>query len=218
MSVQDEQNNENREDMYRKFIKRALDVILSGLAIPILFPFCFLIAVWIRLDSKGPAFFRQTRIGIDDTTFEIVKFRTMQVDAPSEVPTHLMVDADRWLTRAGRILRRTSLDELPQVLNIFKGDMSIVGPRPALWNQDDLIALRQANGANRVRPGLTGLAQVHGRDILSVEDKAGYDGVYAKNITFAADAKCIWMTVIAVLTGKDVIEGSRDLPKNRKRK
>ena len=208
----------NGEQMYRKFIKRALDVILSGLLIPILFPFCFIIGLWIKLDSKGPVFFKQKRVGIDDSSFEILKFRTMRIDAPHDVPTHLLRDANNWLTRAGRILRKTSLDELPQILNIFKGDMSIVGPRPALWNQYDLIALRKANGANRVKPGLTGLAQVHGRDILTIEDKADFDGEYASKITFATDMKCIWLTVIAVLTGKDVVEGSYDDPESQNKK
>ena len=204
--------------MYRKYIKRALDLILSGLVIPILFPFGFLIAVWIKLDSKGPVFFRQKRIGVGDTTFSILKFRTMRVDAPHDVPTHLLQDADRWLTRAGRFLRRTSLDELPQVLNIFTGNMALVGPRPALWNQFDLIALRKKNGADRVKPGLTGLAQIHGRDILSLEDKARYDGEYAAHVTFGMDLKCVWETVIAVVTGRDVVEGSRDHNPNRKTK
>lgn len=202
--------------MYRNGVKRILDVIFAGFLIPLLFPFCLAIAVWIKLDSKGPIVFRQKRIGIDDTTFDILKFRTMRADAPKDVPTHQLHDADRWLTRAGRILRRTSMDELPQIWNILKGDMSFIGPRPALWNQDDLIALRKANGANRVKPGLTGLAQVHGRDILSVRDKARYDGVYAANVTFAMDCKCTWKTVIAIVTGRDVVEGSRDLPKHQK--
>ena len=204
--------------MYRKYVKRALDLILSGLAIPILFPFGFLIAVWIKLDSRGPVFFVQKRIGIGDSTFGILKFRTMRTDAPHDVPTHLLQDPDRWLTRAGKFLRKTSLDELPQVLNIFAGHMSVVGPRPALWNQFDLIALRKKNGSDRVKPGLTGLAQVHGRDILSLEDKARYDGDYAAHITFGMDVKCLWETVLAVLTGRDVVEGSRDHNPKKKAK
>lgn len=193
--------------MYRKFLKRFLDIILSGLAVLILSPLFLIIAVWIKLDSKGPVFFRQTRVGIRKTTFEILKFRTMKKDAPKDVPTHLLSNSDQWITRAGWILRRTSLDELPQLLQIFTGKMSIVGPRPALWNQEDLIAAREENGANDVRPGLTGWAQVNGRDSISIQEKARLDGEYAAHVTFGMDVKCLWKTVSAVLTRKGFQEG-----------
>lgn len=193
--------------MYRKFLKRFLDIILSGLAVLILSPLFLITAVWIKLDSKGPVFFRQTRVGIRKTTFKILKFRTMKKDAPKDVPTHLLSNSDQWITRAGWILRRTSLDELPQLLQIFTGKMSIVGPRPALWNQEDLIAAREENGANDVRPGLTGWAQVNGRDSISIQEKARLDGEYAAHVTFGMDVKCLWKTVSAVLTRKGFQEG-----------
>ncbi len=193
--------------MYRRFWKRVLDVVLSASAILVLWPLFVVIAIWIRLDSEGPVLFRQTRIGANKSTFQILKFRTMKKDAPNDVPTHLLSDSDRWITRAGRILRRTSLDELPQFLQIFTGKMSIVGPRPALWNQYDLIEERDKYGVNDVRPGLTGWAQVNGRDVLYVEDKARFDGEYVAHITFGMDLKCLWKTVAAVLTGKGFREG-----------
>lgn len=193
--------------MYRKFWKRVLDILLSGLAILVLWPLFAVIAIWIKLDSKGPALFRQDRIGRYKTMFGILKFRTMQYDAPKNVPTHLLADSNRWITRAGRILRRTSLDELPQLLQIFTGKMSIVGPRPALWNQYDLIAERDKYGANDIRPGLTGWAQVNGRDELSVEEKAKYDGEYAAQVTFRMDLRCLWRTVSTVVTRRGFREG-----------
>ena len=193
--------------MYQNTIKRVLDIVLSGFAILILLPLFAVIAIWIRLDSEGPVFFRQTRIGVHKTTFEMLKFRTMKKDAPDDVPTHLLTDSDRWITRAGRILRRTGLGELPQLGQIFTGKMSIVGPRPALWNQYDLIEERDKYGANDVTPGLTGLAQVNGRDVLCVEDKAKFDGEYAAHITFGMDMLCIWKTFTAVLSGRGFQEG-----------
>ena len=193
--------------MYQKYWKRILDVVLSGLAILVLSPLFAVIAIWIKLDSKGPVFFRQTRIGVRKTQFEILKFRTMRQDAPKNVPTHLFSDSDQWITRAGRFLRKTSLDELPQILQIFTGKMSLVGPRPALWNQYDLIAARDRYGANDVLPGLTGWAQVNGRDALSIAEKAKRDGEYAAHITFGMDMMCIWKTFTAVLTGRGFREG-----------
>ncbi len=195
--------------MYRNCLKRILDVVLSGLAILILSPLFAVIAVWIKLDSPGPVLFRQERIGIHKTRFDILKFRTMKEDAPSDVPTHLLSDSDQWITRAGRFLRKSSLDELPQLLQIFTGKMSIVGPRPALWNQYDLIEARDKNGANDVRPGLTGWAQVNGRDALSVAEKAQRDGEYAANVTFGMDMECIWRTVTAVLQSRGFEEGEQ---------
>ena len=193
--------------MYRKTFKRILDIVLSGCGIVILSPLFLAIAVWIKLDSEGPVFFRQTRIGLHKEKFEILKFRTMQKDAPNDVPTHLFADSHHWVTRAGRILRKTSLDELPQILQIFTGKMSLVGPRPALWNQYDLIAERDKYGANDVTPGLTGWAQVNGRDELSVEEKARYDGEYAAHVTLGMDLKCLWKTVSTVVMRKGFHEG-----------
>ncbi len=193
--------------MYRIFWKRFFDLVLSGLAIVILSPLFLILCLWVRLDSKGPVLFRQKRIGRHRKTFEIMKFRTMRIDTPHDVPTHLLKDPEQWITRAGRILRKTSLDELPQLLQIFTGKMAIVGPRPALWNQDDLVAEREKYGANDVRPGLTGWAQVNGRDVLSIEDKAALDGYYAARVTLPMDVKCIWKTVVAVLTRKGFQEG-----------
>lgn len=193
--------------MYQRFWKRFFDIVLSGTAILVLWPLFVVIAVWIKLDSEGPVLFRQTRIGVHKTTFEILKFRTMKKDAPSDVPTHLLSDSDQWITRAGRVIRRTSLDELPQLLQIFTGRMSVVGPRPALWNQYDLIEERDKYGANDVVPGLTGWAQVNGRDVLYVEDKARFDGEYAAHVTLPMDVKILWKTIAAVLTHKGFQEG-----------
>ena len=193
--------------MYRNFFKRILDIVLSGFGIVILSPLFLAIAVWIKLDSEGPVFFRQTRIGLHKEKFEILKFRTMQKDAPNDVPTHLFADSHHWVTRSGRILRRTSLDELPQIFQIFTGKMSLVGPRPALWNQYDLISERDKYGANDVIPGLTGWAQVNGRDELSVAEKARYDGEYAAHVTLGMDLKCLWKTVSTVVTRRGFHEG-----------
>ena len=193
--------------MYRNFFKRILDIVLSGCGIVILSPLFLAMAIWIRLDSEGPVFFRQTRIGLHKEKFEILKFRTMHRDAPNDVPTHLFADSHHWITRVGRIIRKTSLDELPQILQIFTGKMSLVGPRPALWNQYDLIAERDKYGANDVLPGLTGWAQVNGRDELSVTEKARYDGEYAAHITFGMDLKCLWRTISTVVTRRGFHEG-----------
>ncbi len=201
--------------MYQKYWKRILDVVLSGLAILVLSPLFAVIAIWIKLDSKGPVFFRQTRIGVRKTQFEILKFRTMRQDAPKNVPTHLFSDSDQWITRAGRFLRKTSLDELPQILQIFTGKMSLVGPRPALWNQYDLIAARDRYGANDVLPGLTGWAQVNGRDALSIAEKAKRDGEYAAHVTFGMDLRCLWKTISTVVTREGYREGDGGRKKNK---
>ena len=199
--------------MYRKYVKRILDIVLSGSAILTFLPLFAVIAIWIKLDSPGPVFFRQTRIGIHKTTFEILKFRTMKKDAPSDVPTHLLSDSEVWITKAGRILRKTSLDEIPQVWNIWEGKMSVIGPRPALWNQDDLVAERDKYGANDVRPGLTGWAQINGRDELEIPVKAKLDGEYVKKLrqgglrAFAFDCRCFIGTIFSVARGDGVVEG-----------
>ncbi len=193
--------------MYQKYGKRIIDVVLSLCGIIVLSPILLLLALWIKLDSKGPVFFRQKRVGKGKTYFFILKFRTMYADTPSDVPTHLLKDPQALITRSGRFLRKTSLDELPQMFNILAGQMSIIGPRPALWNQYDLIEERERLGANDVLPGLTGWAQVNGRDELPIPVKARYDGEYAQHVTFGFDVKIFFKTIGNVITGKDVIEG-----------
>jgi O-antigen biosynthesis protein WbqP len=190
--------------IYDRYIKRILDLLLAAAGAVILSPILLLAALAIRLDSPGPVMFRQKRVGKHKTYFEILKFRTMRSDCPKDVPTHLMKDPSRWLTRTGRFLRRTSIDELPQIFNILKGDMSIVGPRPALWNQYDLIEERDKYGANDVTPGLTGWAQVNGRDELDIEEKARLDGEYVRNLSFAMDLKCFLRTITAVIRAEGV--------------
>ena len=193
--------------MYQKYVKRFLDILLSLLALIIASPLFLILSVWIKLDSKGPVFFRQKRIGIHRTTFEILKFRSMRTDTPHDMATPLLNNPDQWITRAGRFLRKTSLDELPQLINILRGEMSIIGPRPALWNQYDLVELREACGANDVVPGLTGWAQINGRDTISVEEKARLDGEYASKISFSMDLKCLFRTVAVVLKKEGYEEG-----------
>ena len=193
--------------MYRSFVKRALDIFLSAVGTLLLSPLFLLISCAVKAEDGGPVFFTQKRIGIHKSTFNILKFRTMRTDTPHDMPTHLLSDPDRWITRVGRLLRKTSLDELPQILQILSGKMSIVGPRPALWNQYDLIAERDKYGANDVMPGLTGWAQVNGRDALEIEEKARYDGEYAEKLSFGLDLKIFFMTLINVLRHSDVVEG-----------
>ena len=200
--------------MYKRFGKRALDLLLSGLGLVVLSPLFLIISIAIKLEDPGPVFFRQKRVGIHKTHFNIVKFRSMRQDTPHDMPTHLLNDPQRWITKTGRFLRKTSLDELPQIAQIFTGKMSIIGPRPALWNQYDLIEERDKYGANDITPGLTGWAQVNGRDELEIEEKARLDGEYAKNISFGLDMKIFWMTVSNVLRGSGVVEGG---PKEMKK-
>ena len=193
--------------MYAKLIKRPLDFTLSLLGLILLAIPMLSIALVIKLDSKGPVLFWQKRIGIHKTTYMMPKFRSMRTDTPANMPTHLLNDPARWITPVGRFLRKSSLDELPQLISILKGDMSIVGPRPALWNQDDLIAERDKYGANDVRPGLTGWAQINGRDELPIEVKARFDGEYVENLSFRMDCKCFFGTVGKVLKHDGVVEG-----------
>lgn len=194
--------------MYQ-YIKRFFDIVLSLGAIVALSPVLLVLAVMIKLDSKGPVLFRQKRVGKNKTHFEILKFRTMYADVPKDVPTHLLADPESKITKIGRFLRKSSLDELPQIFNIFKGEMSIIGPRPALWNQFDLIEERDKYGANDVRPGLTGLAQIMGRDELPIDVKAKYDGDYVKNITFANDVKIFFKTISSVVSADGIKEGKQ---------
>ena len=203
--------------MYKRFGKRALDVLLSGLGLIVLSPLFLIISIAIKAEDPGPVFFRQKRVGIHKTYFNIVKFRSMRQDTPHDMPTHLLNDPQRWITKTGRFLRKTSLDELPQIAQIFTGKMSIIGPRPALWNQYDLIAERDKYGANDITPGLTGWAQVNGRDELEIEEKARLDGEYAQNISFGMDMKIFWMTVKNVLQGSGVVEGGpKEMKKEKK--
>ncbi|MGT2829367.1 sugar transferase [Streptococcus hillyeri] len=200
--------------MYLK-IKRMLDVIISGLAILVLSPILLIIVIAIKLDSKGPILFKQKRVGKGKTYFQIYKFRSMYVNAPSDMPTHLLKDPSAMITKVGGFLRKTSLDELPQLFNIFKGEMSIIGPRPALWNQYDLIEERDKYGANDVRPGLTGWAQINGRDELEIDVKAKLDGEYIKNMSFVFDMKCFFGTFISVLKSDGVVEGGTGQKKEK---
>ena len=193
--------------MYQKYIKRLIDIILSACGIAVLAIPMLIIALAVKLDSKGPVLFRQKRVGKGKTHFEILKFRTMYADVPKDVPTHLLADPESKITKIGRFLRKSSLDELPQIFNIFKGEMSIIGPRPALWNQFDLIEERDKYGANDVRPGLTGLAQVMGRDELPIDIKAKYDGDYVKDITFKNDVKIFFKTIFSVASADGIKEG-----------
>lgn len=193
--------------MYRKGIKRILDFVLSLCGIVVLSPLLLLIAVWIKVDSRGPVLFRQKRVGKDKEFFSILKFRTMYADTPKDVPTHLLKNPDAMITKSGRFLRRTSLDELPQLFNILCGQMSVIGPRPALWNQDDLIAERDKYGANALVPGLTGYAQVNGRDELPIPVKAELDGYYAAHLSFGLDVRIFFKTIANVLREDGVVEG-----------
>lgn len=192
--------------MYSK-VKRVIDFTASLIGLIVLsWLFLFLI-IWIKLDSKGPVLFKQKRVGIHKTYFYIYKFRTMYIDTPKDMPTHMLKNPEQYITKAGKFLRKTSLDELPQILNILKGEMSIIGPRPALWNQDDLVAEREKYGANDVMPGLSGWAQINGRDELPIDVKAKLDGEYAKKISFRFDMKCFFGTVASVLKSDGVVEG-----------
>lgn len=192
--------------MYLK-VKRLFDFILALIGLILLSPLFLIIIIAIKLDSKGPVFFKQKRVGVNKTHFNILKFRTMRIDTPKDMPTHLLKNPEQYITKVGKFLRKTSLDELPQILNIIAGSMAIVGPRPALWNQYDLIEERDKYGANDIRPGLTGWAQINGRDTVSIEDKARYDGVYVENLGVKMDVKCFFGTVISVLKREGVLEG-----------
>ena len=196
-------------------LKRFFDIILSLVAIIVFSWLLIIIAIAIVVEDKGNILFKQKRIGKNKKEFYIYKFRTMKVSTPKDVPTHLLDNPDSYITKIGGFLRKTSLDELPQLFNILKGDMSIVGPRPALWNQFDLIDLRDKNGSNSVRPGLTGWAQVNGRDELPIDVKAGFDGEYIKKMSIVFNIKIILMTVVSVFTSKGVREGRNESSNNR---
>lgn len=193
--------------MYKHFLKRVIDFILSLIGLIVLSSVFIILCIWIKLDSKGPIFFRQKRVGKNKKHFNILKFRTMYIDTPKDMPTHMLSNPDQYITKAGKFLRKTSLDELPQIINILKGEMAIIGPRPALWNQDDLIAERDKYGANDIKPGLTGWAQINGRDELEIDVKAALDGEYVRRMSFSFDVKCFFGTITSVLKHEGVVEG-----------
>lgn len=188
-------------------IKRIIDFVLAFIALILLSPLFLVLALWIKMDSKGPVFFKQKRIGINRSFFQIYKFRTMLSETPSDMPTHLLDNPDAFITKSGRFLRKTSLDELPQLINILKGEMAFIGPRPALWNQNDLADERDKYNANDVLPGLTGWAKINGRDELPIKDKAQLDGEYIQNMSFWLDVKCFFGTFISILKSDGVVEG-----------
>ena len=189
-------------------LKRTGDIVLSFLGILGFLPVFLILVIVIKIDSRGPVFFRQKRVGIHKSHFNMLKFRTMKIDTPKDTPTHLLENPEQYITRVGKFMRKTSLDEIPQVFNIFAGKMSIIGPRPALWNQYDLIEERDKYGANDVRPGLSGWAQVNGRDELPIAVKAKFDGEYVKRMSFLFDCKCFFMTIFKVAKSDGVVEGS----------
>ncbi|WP_284036370.1 sugar transferase [Neobacillus sp. 114] len=193
--------------IYRKYIKNILDLVFAFIGMVILSPVFLILIICIKLDSKGPVFFMQRRIGKDKTEFNILKFRTMKIDTPKDMPTHLLKSPETYITRVGKFLRKTSLDELPQIINILKGEMSIIGPRPCLWNQYDLIAEREKYGANDIYPGLTGWAQINGRDELPIEVKARLDGEYVEKMNLWMDVKCFFGTIVSVVKSDGVVEG-----------
>ncbi|NRG44685.1 sugar transferase [Bacillus sp. CRN 9] len=192
--------------MYMK-LKRLIDIILSLLGIIILSPLFLILIIAIKLDSKGPVLFKQKRVGLNKKHFNILKFRTMSIDTPKDTPTHLLKNPEQYITKMGKFLRKTSLDELPQIWNIFVGQMSVIGPRPALWNQYDLIQERDKYSANNVLPGLTGWAQINGRDELPIDIKARLDGEYVEKISLWMDVKCFFLTIVSVVKSDGVVEG-----------
>lgn len=199
--------------MYERFVKRIIDVFASFLGMVLLSWLFAVIAIAIVIDDPGPIFFVQKRIGKNKILFPMYKYRSMKMSAPHNVPTHLLQNPEQYITRVGKFLRKSSLDELPQIWNIFIGDMSVIGPRPALWNQDDLIAERDKYGANDVRPGLTGWAQINGRDELEIAEKARLDGEYVETLKCGGmeaclmDTKCFFRTFVSVAKHEGVVEG-----------
>lgn len=196
-------------------VKRVIDVVISFLGCIILSPVFLVLCIAIKVDSRGPILFKQKRVGIHKTYFNILKFRTMRTDTPKDMPTHMLANPEQYITKVGKFLRKSSLDELPQIINILKGDMSIIGPRPALWNQDDLIAERDKYHANDVMPGLTGWAQINGRDELEIPVKAKLDGEYVERMSFAFDVKCFFGTIASVLKHDGVVEGGTGVMNSR---
>ncbi len=193
--------------MYKRFIKRLIDIVLSFVGILILALPMLIIAIIIKIDDPGPVLFSQKRVGLYKKHFKLYKFRSMKMSTPHDMPTHMLENPEQYITKIGKFLRKSSLDELPQLFCIFVGSMSIIGPRPALWNQDDLIEERDKYGANDVKPGLTGWAQINGRDELEIPVKAKLDGEYVEKMSFAFDCKCFFGTIKSVLKSDGVVEG-----------
>ena len=202
-------------NMYELYVKRFLDLMLGMIIFVLLLPIFLILMLSIKLDSKGPVFFRQKRVGKNKRYFNILKFRTMRTDAPKDMPTHLLQNPDAFITRTGKFLRKTSLDELPQLINIIRGDMSFIGPRPALWNQFDLIEERDRYDANSIRPGMSGLAQISGRDELAIDVKARLDGEYRQKINLWVDIRCFVGTFFSVLRQDGVVEGAQPTEENK---
>jgi len=190
-----------------KIFKWVMDRLLALIGLIVLLPIFLILMIVIKIDSRGPILFKQKRVGKNKKHFNILKFRTMRIDTPKDTPTHLLENPEQQITRVGKFLRKTSLDELPQIINILKGNMSIIGPRPALWNQDDLIAERDKYKANDIYPGLTGYAQIHGRDELPIDEKAKLDGYYVKNIGLWLDIKIFFGTIFSIFKSEGVVEG-----------
>lgn len=199
-------------DMGKRYIiiKNVIDFTFSLIALIILLPFFCIFAIIIKLESEGPVFFKQKRIGKNKKEFYIYKFRTMRTDTPNDIPTHMLKNAEKYITKSGNFFRKTSIDELPQIINILKGQMSIIGPRPALWNQEDLIEERDKYNANSIKPGLTGWAQVNGRDELEIPVKAKFDGEYVEKMSLVFDIKIFFRTIIKVFKHDGVVEGSKE--------
>lgn len=206
-----------RQKGYMK-VKRIIDFCMALVATIILSPVLLILCIAIKIDSRGSILFKQKRVGIHVSYFPIFKFRTMRIDTPKDMPTHMLADPDQFITKVGKFLRKSSLDELPQLFNILKGDMSFVGPRPALWNQEDLIAEREKYGANDVLPGLTGWAQINGRDELEIPVKAKLDGEYVRRMNFLFDVKCFLGTFVSVAKADGVVEGGTgNMPDSEKK-
>lgn len=197
-----------------KYCKRLIDFVLALLGLIVLSPVLLVLIIVIKISSPGPVFFQQKRVGVHKSYFAILKFRTMRIDAPKDCPTHMLENPEQYITWVGKFLRKSSLDELPQIFNILAGQMSVIGPRPALWNQYDLIEERDKYGANDVLPGLTGWAQINGRDELPIEVKASLDGEYVKRMSFAFDVKCFWGTIVTVLRHDGIVEGGIEILQN----
>ena len=215
----DDEHNTRRRSFYERYVKRCIDIVLSGFGLIFLSPVFAVISVLVYMDDPGSVLFTQKRVGKDNRFFKLHKFRSMKMSTPANIPTHMLENPDKYITRVGRVLRKTSLDELPQVWDIWLGNMSVIGPRPALWNQDKLVALRDGHtvfdegrglenvDANSCRPGLTGLAQIEGRDELELEAKAEFDRVYVSSVSFITDIKCFFGTIKSVLGHEGVVEG-----------
>lgn len=193
--------------VYERVLKRIIDNILSFLGLIILFPFFLILVIWIKIDDPGPAFFTQKRVGKGKQFFKLHKFRSMKMSTPHDMPTHMLENPEQYITKVGKFLRKSSLDELAQIWDIFRGKMSVIGPRPALWNQADLVAEREQYAANDMMPGLTGWAQINGRDELEIVDKAKLDGEYCEKVSFFFDCKCFIGTIFSVVKRRGVVEG-----------